>query len=124
MNEFSEKISDRIDDLIEIYGDDALDFAKKNVVAEFFVEESPFDDEPDDGEIENIQEFFYKAAEFIAEKESLETGRISEIITAWIAEELEETFGDVLEEYLWQSRSFGTNQDDTYDKNRDLEEAK
>lgn len=124
MNEFSEKISDRIDDLIEIYGDDALDFAKKNVVAEFFVEESPFDDEPDDGEIENIQEFFDKAAEFIAEKESLETGRISGIITAWIAEELEETFGDVLEEYLWQSRSFGTNQDDTYDKNRDLEEAK
>ena len=124
MNEFSEKISDRIDDLIEIYGDDALDFAKKNVVAEFFVEESPFDDEPDDGEIENIQEFFDKAAEFIAEKESLETGRISGIINAWIAEELEETFGDVLEEYLWQSRSFGTNQDDTYDKNRDLEEAK
>ena len=124
MNEFSEKISDRIDDLIEIYGDDALDFAKKNVVAEFFVEESPFDDEPDDGEIENIQEFFDKAAEFIAEKESLETGRISGIITAWIAEELEETFGDVLEEYLWQSRSFGTNQDDTYDKNRDLEDAK
>ena len=124
MNEFSEKISDRIDDLIEIYGDDALDFAKKNVVAEFFVEESPFDDEPDDREIENIQEFFDKAAEFIAEKESLETGRISGIITAWIAEELEETFGDVLEEQLWSSRSFGTNEDDTYDKNRDLEEAK
>lgn len=124
MNEFSEKISDRIDDLIEIYGDDALDFAKKNVVAEFFVEESPFDDEPDDGEIENLQEFFDKAAEFIAEKESLETGRISGIITAWIAEEFEETFGDVLEEYLWQSRSFGTNEDEAYDKNRDLEDAK
>lgn len=115
MTNFSDNINDRVEDLLEIYGDDAIEFAKQEVEPDFY--DAPYYGpmEPDESEIRNLNEFFETAANYIADKEEMGKSKLRDIIVNYLSDRIDGIYGEQLNDDLWQNREPNT---DEYDDDR------